>query len=137
MAGRMAEGPARVVIAQTGAQGTRPQTAETQGPCPDLRGTVWADLEWPQIYHLSFYILAVGPKNTKCPRMGLRIGLRGLFLVQPALFFEPGPTTGLPGPNVGPKGPKIGRKPGAGFIILSSLRSAPIGPYWRPIGALS
>jgi hypothetical protein len=37
----------------------------------------WADLEGPQIYHLSFYPFAVGPQNTKCPRMGLRIGLRG------------------------------------------------------------
>ncbi len=44
--------------------------------------------------------------------------------MQPALFFEPGPFPGLPGPAVGPKGPKIGQKPGAGFIILSSLGSA-------------
>ncbi len=45
-------------------------------------------------------------------------------MVQPALFFEPGPFPGLPGPAVGPKGPKIIQKPGAGFIIVSSLRSA-------------
>ncbi len=45
-------------------------------------------------------------------------------MVQPALYFEPGPFPGLPGPAVGPKGPKIGQKPGAGFIILSSLGSA-------------
>ncbi len=38
---------------------------------------VWADVERPQIYHLYFYICAVGPQNTKCPQMGLRIGLRG------------------------------------------------------------
>ncbi len=44
--------------------------------------------------------------------------------MQPALFFEPGPFPGLPGPAVGPKGPNIGHKPGAGFIILSSLRFA-------------
>ncbi len=25
-------------------------------------GLVWADLEEPQIYHLCFYIFAVGPK---------------------------------------------------------------------------
>ncbi len=61
--------------------------------------------------------------------MGLRIGLRGYFVVQPALFFEPGPFPGLPGPAVGPEGPKIGQKPGAGFIILSPLRSA------QPFGA--
>ncbi len=30
----------------------------------------------------------------------------------------------LPGPALGPKGPKISQKLGAGFIILSSLRSA-------------
>ncbi len=56
--------------------------------------------------------------------MGLIIGLRGRLLVQPALFFEPGPFPELPGPAVGPNGPKIGQKPGAGFIMLSSLRSA-------------
>ncbi len=65
----------------------------------------------------------VGPKNTKYPGMGLRIGLRVWFLVQPALFFEPEPFPRFPGPAVGPKGPNIGQKPGAGFIILS-LRSA-------------
>ncbi len=32
-----------------------------------------------------------------------------------------------------PKGPKIGRTPGAGFIILSSLRSAQLDP-WTPAG---
>ena len=37
----------------------------------------WADLEEPQIYHLRFHIFAVLPENTNCPRMGLRIGLRG------------------------------------------------------------
>ncbi len=37
----------------------------------------WADLEVPQIYHSYFYLFVVGPKNTKCPRMGLVIGLRG------------------------------------------------------------
>jgi hypothetical protein len=40
-------------------------------------GRNWADLDGPQIYHLSFYLFAVCPRNTKCPRMGLRIGLRG------------------------------------------------------------
>ncbi len=39
-------------------------------------------------------------------------------------LFEPGPLPGLPGPTVGPKGPKIDQKPRAGFISLSSLRSA-------------
>ncbi len=48
--------------------------------------------------------------------------------MQPVLFFEPGPFPGLPGPAVGPKGPKFGQKPGAGFIILSSLRSAQPSP---------
>ncbi len=71
-----------------------------------------AHLEGPAIYHLSFCLFAVGPKNAKCPRMGLRIGLRGGFVAQPALFFEPGPFPGLPGPAVGPKGPKIGLNPG-------------------------
>ncbi len=46
--------------------------------------------------------------------------------MQPALFCEPGLFPGLPGPAVGPKGPEIGRKPGAIFIILSSLRSAQV-----------
>jgi hypothetical protein len=32
-----------------------------------------ADLEGPQIYHLLLYLLAVGHKNTKYPRMKLRI----------------------------------------------------------------
>ncbi len=45
-------------------------------------------------------------------------------MVQSALFFEPEPVPSLPGPAVGPKEPKIGQKPRAGFIILSSLRSA-------------
>ncbi len=45
-------------------------------------------------------------------------------MVQPSLFFEPRPFPGLPGPAVGPKGPKLDQKPGAGFIISISLRSA-------------
>ncbi len=72
----------------------------------------------PQIYHLSFYIFAVGPKNTRYPRMGLRIGLRGSCLVQPALFFEPGPFPGLPGPAVGPKGPDLSFYPPEGLPNL-------------------
>jgi hypothetical protein len=36
----------------------------------------WADLAGSQIYHLSFYRFAVGLKNTKCSRMGLRNGFR-------------------------------------------------------------
>ncbi len=31
----------------------------------------------PQISHIYFVLFAVGRKNTECPRMGLRIGLRG------------------------------------------------------------
>ncbi len=53
--------------------------------------------------------------------MGLRLGLRGSCLVQLALFLKLGPFPGLPGPAVGPQGLKIGLKPGAGFIIQSSL----------------
>ncbi len=45
-------------------------------------------------------------------------------MAQPALSFEPEPVPRLPGPAVGPKGPKICQKPGAGFTILSSQRSA-------------
>ncbi len=52
-------------------------------------------------------------------------------MVQPALSFEPETVPGLPGPAVGPKGPKIGQKPEAGFIMLSSLRSAQV---WSPAG---
>ncbi len=51
-------------------------------------------------------------QNKKCSRMGLRIGFWGCFLVQPALFSEPGPFPRLPEPAVGPKGPKIGHNPG-------------------------
>ncbi len=40
--------------------------------------------------------------------------------MQPALFFEPGPSPGLPGPAVGTMGPQIGQKPGVGVIMLSS-----------------
>ncbi len=36
-----------------------------------------ADLEGPQTHHLSFYLFAVGPKNTKCQQMRLGIGPRG------------------------------------------------------------
>ncbi len=59
--------------------------------------------------------------------------------VQPALFFEPGPFPWLPGPAAGPKGPKIGQKSGAGFSILSSLRSAhkygSMGSHGMPMGS--
>ena len=48
-------------------------------------------------------------------------------MAEPALCFEPEPVLELPGPAVGPKGPKIGQEPGAGFIILYSLRSAKQG----------
>ncbi len=62
------------------------------------------------MYNLSVYIFVVGLENTKCQRMGLRIGVRCPLLVQPEQFFEPGLFPGLPGPAVGPKGPKIGPK---------------------------
>jgi hypothetical protein len=65
---------------------------------------LWTEREGPQIDHLSFYIFAVGPKNTKCPRMGLIIGLRGRFAVKPALFLEPEPVPGAPGARRGPQG---------------------------------
>ncbi len=45
-------------------------------------------------------------------------------MVQPAVFFEPGPVARPAGPAVGPKWPKIDPKPEAELIILSSLRSA-------------
>ncbi len=37
----------------------------------------WADLGAPHICHVYFYLFAAGTKNTKYPRTGLRIGLRG------------------------------------------------------------
>ena len=40
---------------------------------------VWADLTGPEIYLLYVYLFAADPKNTKYPRMGLTIGLRGCF----------------------------------------------------------
>ena len=48
--------------------------------------------------------------------------------VEPCLHGAPraGARPKVPG-AVGPKGPKIRQKPGAGFIILSSLRSAQCG----------
>ena len=65
-----------------------------------------ADLGGPQIYHVSFYLFAAVTKNTKYPRTGLRIGLRGRCLVQPALFFEPEPVPRLPGPRGAGNRPK-------------------------------
>ncbi len=47
-----------------------PRALSTRPPC-------WVDLEGPQIHHLYFYLFADGPKNTKCPRMGLGNGHRG------------------------------------------------------------
>ena len=91
----------------------------------------WADLEGRHIYRLFFHLFAVGPKTMKCRQMGLIIGRRGEFSVQPALFFEPGPFPGLPAHAVGPKGLTIGQKPWAGLIMLSSLRSAQI-PVVQP-----
>ncbi len=57
--------------------------------------------------------------------MGLIVSLRGKFVVQPAIFFEPDPFPGLPGPAVGPGGPKIG-PPGPDLSALSL--SQPRGP---------
>ncbi len=54
--------------------------------------------------------------------MELGVGLRCKLLVQPVLFFEPGPFPGLPGPPWAKTRPK----PGAGFMTLSSIRSAQI-----------
>ncbi len=73
----------------------------------------------PQIYHLSFYLLAAGTKNTKYPRMGLSIGLNGSFLGQPALSFVPEPVPGLPGPALGPKGPESAKNPGPDLSCYS------------------
>ncbi len=62
-------------------------------------------------------------------------------MVQPALSLEPEPVPRLAWPAVGPKGPKIGQKPGAGYIILFSLRSAQQGWggvalfHWRELGS--
>ena len=57
-------------------------------------------------------------------------------MAQPARFVEPGPLPEFKGPAVGPKGPKIGPKPGAGFIILSPLKSAQLGVWVAKDGAL-
>ncbi len=47
-------------------------------------------------------------------------------MVQPALFFEPGPFLGLSGPAVGPKGPKIRKKTGPDLSCDPPLRSAQV-----------
>jgi hypothetical protein len=65
-----------------------------------------ADLGLPHIYNLSFYIFAAGTNNTKYPRTGRS------------------PSQGSRGPPWDPMGPKIDQKARAGFIMLSSLRSA-------------
>ncbi len=46
-----------------------------------------------------------------------------MYVILFTLFVEPGLFPELPGPAVGPKGPKISQKTGAGFIMLSSLKS--------------
>ncbi len=91
----------------------------------------WADLEGPQIYHLSFIFLRSVPKTQSAHEWDLELVSGSDFWCNLHYLFEPGPFPGLPGPAVGPKGPKIGQKPGAGFIFLSSLRSAqkPSGPH--------
>ena len=63
-----------------------------------------ANLEGPQIYHISFSVCAVNPKNTKYSRRRLRIGLgAGLWCNLPILgFTEPqGANTNRPKPGVG------------------------------------
>jgi hypothetical protein len=55
--------------------------------------------------------------------LALELVSGAVFLVQPALLFEPEPVPRLPGPAAGRKGPKIGQKPKTGFTILSSHMS--------------
>jgi hypothetical protein len=90
-----------------------------------MRSHACADLDGPQIYHLCFYLFAVGPKNIRNDHEWDLDLLSGADCWCNLHYFcEPGPFPGLPGRAVGTQGPKIGQKPRAGFIILSSPRSA-------------
>ncbi len=76
--------------------------------------------------------------------MELRIGLRGLFLVQPALFVRAGARPEAPGARRGPQGAEHLPKTRGRIcdFILPEVRQglAPIrplvAPYWPPIGPL-
>ena len=75
---------------------------------------------------LSLYILAVGPKNKQSAHEGALELFSGADVWCNLHYFcEAGPFPGLPGPAMSPKEPKICQTPGAGFIMLSSLRAAP------------
>ncbi len=60
-------------------------------PGPIKIYTAWADRKGPKIYPfaLFFYLFSTDTQNDSLPTHGLRFGLRGLFRVQLALFFEP------------------------------------------------
>jgi hypothetical protein len=90
----------------------------------------WADLGGPQIYHLSFYILRSVPKTQSAHEWDLELVYGADFGRNLHYFSSRGRSRGSRGP--GPKGPKTGQKPGARFIILSSLRSAQIYHFVRP-----
>jgi hypothetical protein len=65
---------------------------------------VWEDLEGPQIYHLSLYIFAVGPKNTKVPTNATYNWSPELIFDATCTIFRAGAVPGAPGARRGPQG---------------------------------
>ncbi len=83
-------------------------------------------LHWADLGGLQFHLLSDPgrPEKHKVPTNGPYHEPPGLSFVHPALFFEPDPFPELAGPTVDPEGQKSAEKPGAGFILSSSLKSA-------------
>ncbi len=105
-------------------QGFGPQSKQ-HAPCvcrnmrsarkPDFRPGNGLALGGPHIYQLYLYLLAAGTKNTEYPRTGLRIGLRGWFLVQPVYVSSRSPSQGSRGRPWARRSRKSAKDPGLGL----------------------
>jgi hypothetical protein len=86
----------------------------------------WADLEGPQICHLSFYIFCGRSQKHKAPTNGTLNWSPGLIFGATCTIFRAGARPKAPGARRGPQKAENLPKTTAGFIPLSSLRSARI-----------
>ena len=91
----------------------------------------WADFEGPQIYHICFYLFAVGPKNTKYPRMGLIQVVSGsAFWCNLRSFSSRDRFRVSRGPPWAPRGRKSAKNPGRSYHFILPNHRLGIGAAW-------
>ncbi len=92
----------------------------------EQQNTTWADLEGPQINHLSLDFFGGRSLSTKCPRMRVKNWSAGLICAASCTIFRAGAVPGAPGARRGPQGAE--NRPKARGQIYFMLRNNASGP---------